>query len=193
VRRAQASDVGALSATLAAAFFNDPVFAWCYPSGERRRRILVPWFDAVLTSNLVHGDTYTTDNAVAGAVWTPPGAEEDDKLGDRLAEISGPDAERLLAAFALMEANHPHQPHHYLFLLATRPEMQSHGIGSRLLRPVLEQCDRDATPAYLEATSENSRRLYLRHGFEPVGEIRLPGGPSMWPMWREPSERSAPR
>jgi hypothetical protein len=47
------------------------------------------------------------------------------------------------------------------------------------------------TPAYLEATSEINKRLYLRHGFETIGEIRLPSGPSMWPMWREPRELDA--
>jgi hypothetical protein len=54
------------------------------------------------------------------------------------------------------------------------------------MRPVLEVCDRDAMPAYLEATSEGNKRLYLRHGFEVTGEIKLPDGPSMWPMWRTP-------
>ena len=55
-----------------------------------------------------------------------------------------------------------------------------------MMRPVLEMCDRDAMPAYLEATSERNKHLYLRHGFEVTGEINVPGGPSMWPMWREP-------
>ncbi|MGB0096249.1 MAG: GNAT family N-acetyltransferase, partial [Solirubrobacteraceae bacterium] len=60
------------------------------------------------------------------------------------------------------------------------------GIGSALMKPMLDRCDRDGMPAYLEATSERNRRLYLRHGFDVTGEIRLPDGPSMWPMWREP-------
>lgn len=41
--------------------------------------------------------------------------------------------------------------------------------------------------AYLEATSPLNRRLYERHGFEVTGEIQLPNGPAMWPMWREPA------
>lgn len=187
VRRASLEDVDALSSTLSAAFFDDPVFAYCYPDEARRRLILKPWFEAVVTSTLVHEQVYTAHECIAGAVWLPPDAPEDAHLDERLAEISTEDAGRLAGTFELMEANHPTEPHHYLFLLATRPEWQSKGIGSTLLRPVIDRCDRDGMPAYLEATSEGNRRLYLRHGFEPVGEIRLPGGPSMWPMWRDPS------
>lgn len=54
------------------------------------------------------------------------------------------------------------------------------------MRPVLDMCDRDGVPAYLEASSERNKALYLRHGFEVVGEIKLPDGPRMWPMWRSP-------
>ena len=66
------------------------------------------------------------------------------------------------------------------------PELQGHGIGSALLRPVLERCDADGVAAYLEATSSENRRLYERHGFRVVRELPLPAGPSLWAMWREP-------
>jgi hypothetical protein len=55
------------------------------------------------------------------------------------------------------------------------------------MRPVLERCDREGVPAYLEASGARNRDLYLRLGFRVTGEIRLPDGPSMWPMWREPA------
>jgi GNAT superfamily N-acetyltransferase len=71
-----------------------------------------------------------------------------------------------------------------MFFLATRPQWQSHGLWSALLREVLDRCDRDGTPAYLEATCPASLRLYLRHGFQVTAEISLPDGPSLWPMWR---------
>jgi ribosomal protein S18 acetylase RimI-like enzyme len=185
-RPATAADLPALSTLLAAAFFDDPVFSWCYADGARRRQILPRWFEVVIAANLAHGEIYTTDEVIAGAVWVPPEAEDDEQLGAALGEISGEYAQTLFEIFELMGQKHPHEPHHYLFLLATSSEWRSCGIGSALMRPVLEMCDRDAMPAYLEATSEGNKRLYLRHGFEVTGEINLPGGPTMWPMWREP-------
>lgn len=186
-RPATAADLPALATAMAAAFFDDPVFTFCYADGARRRQILPRWFEVVIAASLAHGEIYTTDDVVAGAIWVPPQAEDDDALGAALGDVSGEYATTLFEIFDLMGQQHPHEPHHYLFLLGTRSEWQSCGIGSALMRPVLEMCDRDAMPAYLEATSERSMRLYLRHGFEVTGEIKLPGGPSMWPMWRQPN------
>ena len=81
----------------------------------------------------------------------------------------------------------PQSPHWYLYYLGARPGRQNAGIGTALLRPMLETCDNEGLPAYLEATSPRNRALYRRHGFldgEPLG---LPdGGPPMYPMWRRP-------
>jgi hypothetical protein len=54
------------------------------------------------------------------------------------------------------------------------------------MAPLLERCDRDSAPVYLEATSDRNRALYERHGFRAHGDIRLPDGPSLWRMWRDP-------
>jgi predicted N-acetyltransferase YhbS len=69
-----------------------------------------------------------------------------------------------------------------------RPERQGAGIGGALIAPGLERCDREAVPAYLEATSDRNRALYERHGFRAHGRIALPGGPALWRMWRDPSD-----
>jgi GNAT superfamily N-acetyltransferase len=185
-RKATAADLGGVSQALAAAFFDDPVFSWCYPDAARRRQIAPRFFEIVTEAIVTHDEIYTTDHVVAAAVWVPPGVEENEQMVADLGELSGEHAPRLFAALELMEENHPGEPHHYLFLLGTRPEWQSRGIGSDLIRPVLEVCDRDQVPAYLEATSEGNRRLYLRHGFEVFEEIQLPDGPTMWRMWRRP-------
>ncbi len=185
-RPATSADVTAVSRTLAAAFFDDPVFSYCYPDVASRRTLLPRWFEIVTEANLPHGEIYTTDDVVAAAVWVPPGVEDDEQMGGALGEVSGKYAQTLFEIFERMEQDHPQEPHDYLFLLGTRPEWQRRGIGSALMRPLLERCDRDAMPAYLEATSEGNKSLYLRHGFKVVGEIRLPDGPSMWPMWRTP-------
>ena len=56
-----------------------------------------------------------------------------------------------------------------------------------MIQPVLERCDSERAPAYLEATDPRARPLYERNGFEAIDELELPGGgPPFWPMWREP-------
>jgi GNAT superfamily N-acetyltransferase len=90
-------------------------------------------------------------------------------------------------ALAVIQKHHPTVPHWYLYYLATTAHRQSTGIGSALMRPVLQTCDEQGIPAYLEATTERNRALYLRHGFVPAEPLPLPrGGPVLYPMWREP-------
>jgi ribosomal protein S18 acetylase RimI-like enzyme len=185
-RRAEAADVSELSRLLAAAFFDDPVFGWCYPDPAPRREILPAVFRTFIAACQAGDEIYTTEDHLAGAVCVPPGQEPDDAQLTALEEISGEYAPRTFELSELMAAEHPHEPHYYLFFLGTRPQWQSRGIGSALLEQLLEPCDRDGIPAYLDATSERNKRLYLRHGFEVSNEVRLPGGAAFWPMWRMP-------
>jgi ribosomal protein S18 acetylase RimI-like enzyme len=184
-REVTAADLPGLATTLAGAFHDDPVFTWWIADEARRREILPEFFRIVAEASLAGGGLYATDDAASGAVWAPPEAEDDEEMVGALAEVSGEYAERLFEVFELMMEQHPTEPHWYLFFLGTRPGFQSRGLGSAVMRPVLEICDEQGLPAYLEATTERNRALYGRHGFEVVGEIRLPGGPSLWPMWRE--------
>ena len=50
------------------------------------------------------------------------------------------------------------------------PAYQRRGIGSRLIRIVLDQADRDGKQTYIEA-SPVGLPLYLKHGWEPIGDI----------------------
>jgi ribosomal protein S18 acetylase RimI-like enzyme len=88
-----------------------------------------------------------------------------------------------------MEEQHPHAPHEYLWFLGVHPAWQGHGIGAALLNAVLDRLDTEDTAAYLEATSPDNVRLYLRHGFEITGVINAHGGAPLWQMWREPNVR----
>lgn len=188
-RPATTEDLPELSQALAAAFFDDPVLSWCYRDPGRRSEILPRFFAAIAEATLAAGGIYTTADVVAGAIWIPPGAGGDDeRLAATLGEVSGEHAQRLFQLLELIDAVHPTKSHHYLFVLGTRPEWQSRGIGSALMAPVLETCDRDGIPAYLEASSERNKALYLRHRFEVTQELRLPEGPPIWCMWREPRD-----
>jgi hypothetical protein len=81
----------------------------------------------------------------------------------------------------------PHGSYWYLQFLGVAPAWQGQGIGSALMTPVLERCDREGVRAYLDATSERNKRLYERHGFVAQDRFAPPGGPPIWPMWRQPA------
>ena len=82
---------------------------------------------------------------------------------------------------------HPSDPHHYLMLLGVVPARQGTGVGSALLRAVLDIADAAGEPAYLEATTPQNRALYERHGFEVTRESPRRGLPAPWAMWRDPA------
>ena len=53
--------------------------------------------------------------------------------------------------------------------------------------PILQRCDAERMPAYLESSSARSRALYERHGFEVTEEFSFgPDAPPLWRMWRDP-------
>ena len=59
------------------------------------------------------------------------------------------------------------------------------GLGAEALAPTLSVCDAEGMPAYLESSNPRNMTLYRRHGFVEIGEIPLPDGPSLYPMWRD--------
>lgn len=192
VRTVAPVDAPAVAEAMARAFYDDPVVAHCLPGPARRMRRLERGFELFLRRTyLRHDKTFTTDGLGGGALWLPPGewklgGLETLRLLPAMARCYGADVLRVLRVFDFLEKRHPEEPHWYLGFLGVDPDLQGRGIGSALMQPVLARCDRDRVPAYLEASTERNRRLYERHGFELVEEIRLPGGgPPMWRMWRE--------
>jgi GNAT superfamily N-acetyltransferase len=77
-------------------------------------------------------------------------------------------------------------PARCLVILDTEQAAQGRGLGSALLARMLARVDADGMPAYLESSNERNVALYGRHGFEFTREVAIPGGPRIWPMWREP-------
>jgi hypothetical protein len=59
-------------------------------------------------------------------------------------------------------------------------------VGSSVISLMLDRCDQEGMPAYLEASSPENVPFYGRHGFDVMEEIRLKNGPPVWGMWREP-------
>jgi GNAT superfamily N-acetyltransferase len=192
VRTVTPADGPAVSRALSGAFYDDPVFRWIYPDDERRRPLLPAFFDLFGEAIGRHGVSLVVGDGVGAALWVPPGQQvvDDDQaeaFGRAVLSLSPGDGDRMQTCFEVMDAAHPSEPCWYLNLLGVVAEHQGEGIGSALLRVALARCDAAGEPAYLEATSPDNRRLYERHGFRVVGELPLPDGPTMWPMWRDPA------
>ena len=88
---------------------------------------------------------------------------------------------------------HVREPHYYVRDIGVHPDMQGRGLGSALLRPTLERCDREGLPAYLEASSERNAALYERLGFQLTRELRVGGSPPLRLMLRPPHPRGSER
>jgi GNAT superfamily N-acetyltransferase len=195
VGHASDEDAPALARTLALAFEYDPVASWFLPRERDRLERLERAFESIYLNRfaLPHQLTFTSADRAGAALWIPPGAWETGtiqslRLLPHLARAFGRDLPRGLRGMAAMEAKHPHEPHYYLPFVGVRPEAQGRGLGTALLRPMLQRCDSEGMPAYLEATTPRNRDLYERLGFALVEEMRFPGdGPPLWRMWREPS------
>ena len=191
IRKAVPEDLPQISSALTRAFFDDPLFAWSLSDEDRRQRLLPEFFALFTSAFLRHKETYTTrGDVVAAALWAPPGAipvsgEDAEELGRQVEELAGPDAPRFLGVNKLFDDHHPHGSYWYLQFMGVAPGWQGQGIGSALMAPMLERCDREGVRAYLDATSERNKRLYERHGFEAEEPFAAPGGPPLWPMWRQ--------
>jgi GNAT superfamily N-acetyltransferase len=192
--RATTGDVPAVASVLARAFQHDPVFAWSIPDPDRRRAYLHPVFTAFAELYLPYEETYLTEDGAGAALWAPTtvdpfGGEPGETFGKRIASLlDDEESQRFLAVGELFGEHHPAQPWTYLQLIGVDPDQQRRGLGSQLLAPVLARCDATVTPAYLEASTLDNRRLYQRHGFDTISEITLPdNGPPIWLMWREPA------
>ncbi|MFE9397237.1 GNAT family N-acetyltransferase [Streptomyces flavidovirens] len=191
IRQAGESDREALVRLLDAAFMDDPVSCWVFPDRAHRGRVHGAFLGVFLDVALSEGRVDVTEDGSAVALWlqVPAGVPEaEDDTPVRMRETADPDNERAELVGRLMGEVHPHdRAHEYLLLIGVSPDRQGEGLGTALIQPVLDRCDRDGVPAYLEASSARSGKLYERLGFAFTGRtVELPDGPPMWPMWREP-------
>jgi GNAT superfamily N-acetyltransferase len=183
-----------VAAALTAAFMDDPVTTWSTPSERHRPAVLRHFFRCYFDFHVGEEMVYVDPERRGAAVWALPGrwkttVAQDLKISRAFAHPRHwARAATVSRGLLGLERRHPPRPpHFYLASLGVEPQHQGEGLGSRLMAPVLEICDSDGVPAYLESSKEANIAFYARHGFRVSGEIRLSRqGPTMWPMWREP-------
>jgi GNAT superfamily N-acetyltransferase len=193
-----ADDREAAAEALALAFADDPCWAHLLPDEASRAERLLSYFTAEIDALVpAHRQLWIAGDGAAAAVWAPPGRWRVPlrvtlREAAGMAGVFGRHLPRALRAQLRLESRHPKPGHWYLNYLGVEPRRQGRGLGAALLRAVLDDCDRDRAPAYLEASTERNRALYERHGFDLTDVFNLPGrgGPPVREMWREPAQRA---
>lgn len=184
VRRATRRQIPEIADLLSRAFVDDPYFAFLAADApERRQRMREGWRGILRHGSAGLSETYTTDDIGGVAIWLPPGHGgpsliDSLRMMPAMGRLAGWRRLRTVAsAMEALERRHRHHApadHFYLSALGVDPDRQGRGIGTALMQPVLDQCDRGGIPAYLETATARNVILYERLGFEVVEELTLP-------------------
>jgi ribosomal protein S18 acetylase RimI-like enzyme len=196
---ADPSDIPELAGSLARAFEDDPALGFLIGEGRRDSRLKLFFAAELEIVAFPHEIVWATDDLRAAAIWARPGhwrvpVAASVREGPAMVRVFGRRLALATWTRLRMERLHPAKPpSYYLAAIGVDPVAQGRGLGGELLAAMLERVDEENVAAYLEASTERSRSLYARHGFVQTGEIKLPrGGPSIWPMWREPIVKGLP-
>jgi len=179
-------DPRAVGAVFGAAFADDPVWRWLV--GRKAARVVAAITQLGCEQ---HPAGFTLLEGKAESWWHPPGSwrlglADTLRLVPRLAPVVPIRSLRLLRMSAVIESQHPTEPHAYLGYLGAA--VQGNGYGAAVLAPTLEVVDAFGWPAYLESSNPRNLPFYRRHGFVDRPPLRVPDGcPPITPMWREPA------
>jgi GNAT superfamily N-acetyltransferase len=193
-RRATGRDRDALIEAFGAASADEVVTAWVLedqPATEFRTAFVPGLIDRALRDDEIWVSG-ADEKIWSVSIWQQVGSVE--RFAEEAAETramaeQAPDVQalrRISIVTDLLAREHPREfPHRYLQVIVTRPEHRGKGAGAVILADRLKAASEAAVPAFLEASTERSARLYRRCGFAPTGTTHtLPeNGPTLIPMW----------
>jgi GNAT superfamily N-acetyltransferase len=136
----------------------------------------------------------TGTGIAGGVVWAAPGEYPPSRVRQlavaprmlALAARIGPGPLRELGRLgAAIDRVLPQAPVWYVQALSVAPEAQGSGLGTGLLRHVLDKSDATGVPCYLDTGKPANVDYYRRFGFELLDERELwANGPVLWRMQR---------
>ena len=68
---------------------------------------------------------------------------------------------------------HPDKTYYHLWFIGVNPMDQSKGVGSKLLKEIIDASDRNGKPIYLETSVESNLPWYQKFGFDIYHKIDL--------------------
>ena len=194
IRLASQEDGKAIKDLMKKVFCDDPLMIWFLLQDQRRDAALETFYDFMVnTYGLPQGLCWVTADISGAALWMPPGKWEPPLLqqfsmiGVIVRSFGWRNLMLKFSERQKIDRCHPHQPHYYLSGLGVSQELRGQGIGSALIKPMLDRSDQEGLGCYLETSLERNLNFYQRHGFAVTQQLSI--GPDkfpIWTMWRDP-------
>ncbi|HLW69300.1 MAG TPA: GNAT family N-acetyltransferase [Candidatus Binataceae bacterium] len=181
--------------TLARAFHDDPPFVHFVPEAAQRVRVLSSFFSRFARYGMVSGEVQGTADRRGIAIWL-----SQEHASSKLATLAGLDQlsvifgdvgfARLSAFLTFMEKLHHDSmaaTHWYLAFIGVDPTHQGKGVGTALLKPMLDRAEAEALPCYLETFLARNVPFYRKNGFNLLSEGVEPSSKcQFWTFARDP-------
>ncbi len=173
---------------LHAAFRDDPCLRHCFvaeaPGYDDRLlgycEVGHAWhLEAGQGLQLAHRGAEPVGVAYYGLPDSPPDADAGSRLYTALLERCGEEAVARFRAYnRLVDEAAPEGAWASLALLAVSPSCQGQGVGSALLRGLLEACSQqfDCEGLLLDTSTDRNVAFYERHGFEQLARVAVADG-----------------
>ncbi|KAM3516094.1 hypothetical protein MY11210_000376 [Beauveria gryllotalpidicola] len=219
VTEGSAARISQAVATIAPQFIDDPVLVYITNnySKDQRLPLLNTVFEFMISAAVANkGTIYEAADWKSATVIVPPGKDVANPMTlissgglGVFANLGISGTIRSLYEFPRQIGPHKtrvlgKRPFYYVFIVATVPEGRGRGLASKIIKQVLAIAQKEQKPAWLEASTESSKRVYAKLGFKEVGTVVLgkgkcdakglpmKGGPGvrLWPMVWEPLEES---
>ncbi|MEM9151544.1 MAG: GNAT family N-acetyltransferase [Cyanobacteria bacterium P01_F01_bin.3] len=204
VLQLQPSQIDTASKIAANAFMADPVFSYLTPDDPKLKFQALTW----LMSRLIYycmqyGHTYTTSDLKGIAVWLPPSGEFSSSLFQQLklalqlelyklpVKVGWKRLKRWRHVFQTIDRTQRQDmgksSYWELGLMAVHPDSQGQGIGTQLLKPILDRTSDEGLPCYVVTATEPAVNFYQKNGFEVLRNQRLGDhAPLFWALKRDP-------
>ena len=74
---------------------------------------------------------------------------------------------------SMIKNHHPKELFAYLWFIGVNPSNQNRGIGSAFIKEVIDKCEKERRPIYLETSVERNLSFYQKFGFEIFQSLYL--------------------
>lgn len=172
----------AAASILTEAFMNDPLYLAVLPDAGRRQKALLWLHKRVIQYCSLYGVIHSLPSGVA--CWLPPGQTEVTITRIlRTGLFAMPYYMGLTSFFRFnaymnvsdaLRKKHAPEAFWYLWVLGVDPSSQGHGLGRKLMQPMLEKADSEGIACYLETENEQNLGFYETLGFQMVASATVP-------------------